>query len=222
MDGEAIGTDRGCDGDAYYLFRAHDHGGDQDFPDGAFKCDTPIFVGVIADRPLDIGDNRIGVAHIPERENGGLDLLEALRVACQEKFVVPIIVVVEIHGYNIRRFAGGRPGRIATAQNHAVLRILMAYMSLKQTNDAIKAVRKAVLKGLENASNRVLAIYPQAESDPETALLAFNIVGSQAHEALDLFLRQFAAGLDASLRSAWMQGAAAECDEIVAELEKDV
>lgn len=94
-------------------------------------------------------------------------------------------------------------------------------MSLKQTNDAVKAVRKAVLKGLENASNRVLAIYPQAESDPETARLAFNIVGSQAHEALDLFLRQFAAGLDASLWSAWMQGAAAECDEIIAELEKD-
>lgn len=93
-------------------------------------------------------------------------------------------------------------------------------MTLKQTNDAVKAVRKAVLKGLENASNRALAIYPQAESDPETARLVFNIVGSQAHEALDLFLRQFAQALDASLWEAWMQGAAAEADEMVSELEK--
>lgn len=91
-------------------------------------------------------------------------------------------------------------------------------MTIKQTNDAIKAVRKEMLKALENASNKVLAIFPQAESDPEAAHLVFNIVGSQAHESLDLFLRQFAQGLDASLGDAWMRRAEEEINTVVAEL----
>ena len=47
--------------------------------------------------------------------------------------------------------------------------------TIKQTNNAIKAVRKEMLKALENASNKVLAIFPQAESDPATAQLVFNM-----------------------------------------------
>lgn len=92
-------------------------------------------------------------------------------------------------------------------------------MTIKQTHSAIKAVRKEMLKALENASNKVFAIFPQAESDPAAAQLVFNIVGSQAYESLDLFLRQFAQGLDASLRDAWMKGAKEEINTIVAELE---
>lgn len=94
--------------------------------------------------------------------------------------------------------------------------------TIKQTNNAIKAVRKEMLKALENASNKVLAIFPQAESDPETARLVFNIVGSQAHESLDLFLRQFAQSLDASLGDAWLKKAEAEINKVVAEMEASV
>lgn len=91
--------------------------------------------------------------------------------------------------------------------------------TIKQTNNAIKAVRKESLKAFERAANKVLAIYPQAESDPETALLVFNIIGSQAHESLDLFLRQFAQGLDASLGDAWLKKAEAEINSVIAEME---
>lgn len=91
--------------------------------------------------------------------------------------------------------------------------------TIKQTNNAIKAVRKEMLKALENASNKVLAIFPQAESDPATAQLVYNIVGSQAHESFDLFLRQFAQGLNASLGDAWLKKAEAEINAVVAEME---
>ena len=94
------------------------------------------------------------------------------------------------------------------------------HSTIKQTNNAIKAVRKEMLKALENASNKVLAIYPQAESDPETARLVFNIIGSQAHESLDLFLRQFAQGLDASLGDAWLKKAEAEIERLDREIEE--
>ena len=40
-------------------------------------------------------------------------------------------------------------------------------MTVKKTTSAIKAVRKGMLKALETASNKVLAIYPEAEADPE-------------------------------------------------------
>lgn len=91
--------------------------------------------------------------------------------------------------------------------------------TIKQTNNAIKAVRKEMLKALEHAANKVLAIYPQAESDPETARLVFNIVGSQAHESLDLFLRQFPQTLDAALGDAWLKKTEAEINAVVAEME---
>jgi len=91
--------------------------------------------------------------------------------------------------------------------------------TIKQTNNAIKAVRKESLKAFERAANKVLAIYPQAESDPETARLVFNIIGSQAHESLDLFLRQFAQGLDASLGDAWLKKAEVEINSVIAEME---
>lgn len=93
------------------------------------------------------------------------------------------------------------------------------HMTIRQTNNAVKAVRKEMLKALENASNKVLAIFPQAESDLATARLVFNIVGSQAHESLDLFLRQFAQGLDASLEDVWMKKAEDEINTVVAEME---
>lgn len=92
-------------------------------------------------------------------------------------------------------------------------------MTVKKTTSAIKAVRKGMLKALETASNKVLAIYPEAEADPEIARLVFNIVGSQAHEALDLYLRQFAQALDASLGEAWMHRATAEIDATLKEME---
>lgn len=76
-----------------------------------------------------------------------------------------------------------------------------------------------MLKALENASNKILAIFPQAESDPATAQLVFNIVGSQGYESLDLFLHQFAGGLNASLKDAWRKEAMKEINTIVAELE---
>lgn len=91
--------------------------------------------------------------------------------------------------------------------------------TIKQTNNAIKAVRKDMLKALEHAANKVLAIYPHAESDAETARLVFNIIGSQAHESLDLFLRQFAQTLDASLGDAWLRKAEGEINAVVAEME---
>lgn len=94
--------------------------------------------------------------------------------------------------------------------------------TIKQTNNAIKAVRKEMLKGLEHAANKVLAIYPQAESDPETTRLVINIVGSQAHESLDLFLRQFSQTLNASLGDAWLKKAEAEINAVVSEMEASV
>lgn len=60
-----------------------------------------IFIRIIADGALDVRDNRICVAHIPEREDCGLHLLEALGVSGQEEFIVPIVIVVKIHNYNI-------------------------------------------------------------------------------------------------------------------------
>lgn len=93
--------------------------------------------------------------------------------------------------------------------------------TVRQTNNAIKAVRKEVLKALENAANKVLAIYPQAESDAETARFVFNIVATQANESFDLFLRQFAQGLDASLGEAWLAKANAEIENVVSELEAE-
>lgn len=93
------------------------------------------------------------------------------------------------------------------------------HTTIRQTNNAVKAVRREMLRALENASNKVLAIFPQAESAPEAARLVFNIVGSQAHESLDLFLRQFAQGLDVSLGDAWMKKAEDEINAVVAELE---
>ena len=90
---------------------------------------------------------------------------------------------------------------------------------LRQTNDAIKAVRKTVLKAMETVSNKVLAIFPLAESDPPTARLALNIVATQAHEALDLFVRQFAQALDSSLGDAWLTRACSEIDSFVSEME---
>lgn len=92
-------------------------------------------------------------------------------------------------------------------------------MTTNQTNRAIKAVRKEMLKALENASNKVLAIFPQAERDPATAQLVFNIVGSQGYESLDLFRHQFAHALNVSLRDAWMKGAEKEINTIITELE---
>ena len=76
-----------------------------------------------------------------------------------------------------------------------------------------------MLKALERASNKVLAMFPQAESDPEAARLVFNIIGMQAHESLDLYLRQFAQALDASLGEAWSMRTHAEIDKVLSELE---
>lgn len=93
--------------------------------------------------------------------------------------------------------------------------------TVRQTNNAIKAVRKEVLKALENAANKVLAIYPQAESDAEAARFVFNIVATQANESFDLFLRQFSQGLDATLGEAWLARANAEIENVVSELEAE-
>lgn len=99
--GEAFVADWGGHGNAYDFFRANDHRGNQDFADGPFKRNMTIFIRIIADGALDVRDNRIGVAHIPEREDGCLHLLEALGVPGQEKFIVPVVIVVKIHNYNI-------------------------------------------------------------------------------------------------------------------------
>lgn len=93
---------------------------------------------------------------------------------------------------------------------------------IKQTNNAIKAVRKEMLKALDKASDKCLAIFPDADKDPETARLVFNIVASQAHESLDLFLRQFAQALDASLGDHWLQMANNEIEKYVKEMEAGI
>lgn len=93
---------------------------------------------------------------------------------------------------------------------------------IKQTDNAIRAVRKETLKALEKASNKCLAIFPDADKDPETARLVLNILASQAHESFDLFLRQFALALDASLGDHWLQRANAEIEECVKEMEAGI
>lgn len=90
---------------------------------------------------------------------------------------------------------------------------------IKQTNNAIKAVRKEMLKALEKASDKCLALFPDGDKNPETALLVFNIMASQAHESLDLFLRQFSQALDASLGDYWLQRANTEIEECVKDIE---
>lgn len=87
---------------------------------------------------------------------------------------------------------------------------------LKQTNDAIKAVRKEMLKVLEKASNKCLAIFPDADKDPETARLVFNILVYQAQESFNLFFRQFELALDVSLSDHWLQKAYDEIEEMEA------
>ena len=92
----------------------------------------------------------------------------------------------------------------------------------KQLDDAIRAVRQETLKGLEKASDRCLAIYPNAVKDPATARFVLKILATQAHEAYDLFVRQFGMTLDASLGDYWLQKANAEIEEYVKEMETSI
>jgi len=79
-----------------------------------------------------------------------------------------------------------------------------------------------MLKALDKASDKCLAIFPDADKDPETARLVFNIMASQAHESLDLFLRQFAQALDASLGDHWLKMANNEIEKYVKEMEAGI
>lgn len=92
----------------------------------------------------------------------------------------------------------------------------------RQINTAIRHVRKGSLKALEKAANKCLALFPAAESDPATARLVLNIVASQAHESLDLFLRQFATALDNSLGESWLKRAESEIADVIEKVEKGV
>ena len=96
----------------------------------------------------------------------------------------------------------------------------MNWQENKKLDNAIRAVRKESLKAFEKAANKCLAIFPNAESDSETARLVLNIVANQAHESLDLFLRQFAIALDDALGASWEKAAAAEINSTIDELEK--
>lgn len=89
----------------------------------------------------------------------------------------------------------------------------------RQTVSAIKAVRKEMLKALENASRKVLAIFPDAQKSLPAAQRALNILSSQAQESLELFSRQFTQELNDSLESEWIARAESEIDAVVAELE---
>lgn len=94
--------------------------------------------------------------------------------------------------------------------------------SVKQMDNAIRAVRKETLKGLEKASDKCLALFPDADKNPETARLVLKILATQAYESYDLFVRQFAIALDASLDNHWFQKANAEIEACVKEMEAGV
>lgn len=91
----------------------------------------------------------------------------------------------------------------------------------KKINKAIKAIRKECLKGFEKAANKCLAIFPDAGRNALDAILVLNLVGSQAHESLDLFLRQFAVELDHSIGECWLEAAKSEIDETIENLEAE-
>lgn len=93
---------------------------------------------------------------------------------------------------------------------------------IKQIDNAIRAVRKEMLKALEKASNKCVAIFPDADKDPETAHLVLNILTYQVQESFNLFFSQFALSLDASLSDHWLQNTYAEIDEYIKELEAGV
>lgn len=87
---------------------------------------------------------------------------------------------------------------------------------IKQTDKAIRVVRKEMLNALEKASNKCLAIFPDADKDPETAHLVLNILAYQAQESFNLFFRQFELASDASLSDHWLQNAYAEIENMEA------
>lgn len=89
----------------------------------------------------------------------------------------------------------------------------------KKINEAIKSVRKESLKAFEKAANKCLALIPEAERSAPHARMVLNLLANQAHESLDLFLRQFAMALDQSIGDAWLQAAEAEITKTIEEME---
>lgn len=92
-------------------------------------------------------------------------------------------------------------------------------MQTKQIEAAVRAVRKESLKAFEKAANKCLSIFPDAKGSAPDAQLVLNIVATQAHESLDLFLRQFATALNESIGVEWQKAAEEELCEMVAKLE---
>lgn len=89
----------------------------------------------------------------------------------------------------------------------------------KKIETAIRGVRKECLKAFEKAANRCLATFPEAESSAPHARMVLNLLATQAHESLDLFMRQFAVALDQSIGDAWLQSAENEISDTISELE---
>lgn len=92
----------------------------------------------------------------------------------------------------------------------------------KQIDAAIRAIRKASLKAFETAANKCLTIFPDAERSAPEAQLVLNLMATQAHESLDLFLRQFSSALNESLDDAWKKAADEELNTIIEKLEAGI
>ena len=90
----------------------------------------------------------------------------------------------------------------------------------KQLNAAIRAIRKECLNAYEKSANKCLALFPEAERSAPQARMVLNLLATQAHESLDLILRQFAIALDQSIGDAWLRAAESKISQAIDDLER--